>query len=223
MTQTAALFDMDHTLIWVNSGHSSIVLAKRLGLVNLSHLLTGIYKIMLYRLTLLDIDEWYEANIAMLKGYTMQDMDLFAELWFKTLVKNHVYKEGVDLIEMHRKQGHRLAIVSNGPEFFVSALAKALDVPEVISTRVEVKDGLLTGKLIKPLCYGEGKLKYTISWAKENDVDLANCYFYTDSHFDLPVMGAVGNPIAVNPDFRLKHAARNNGWPILNFRKASAF
>ena len=58
MSATAALFDMDHTLIWVNSGHSSIVLAKRMGLVNFSQLLTGIYKILLYRLALLNINEW---------------------------------------------------------------------------------------------------------------------------------------------------------------------
>jgi HAD superfamily hydrolase (TIGR01490 family) len=223
MTQPAALFDMDHTLIWVNSGHSSVVLAKRLGLVNLSHLLTGIYKIMLYRLTLLDIDEWYEVNVSMLKGYSVEEMDMFADLWFNTLVKKHLYKEGFELVQKHRQEGHRLAIVSNGPDFFVRALARALDVPEVISTQVEVIDGLLTGKLIKPLCYGKGKLKYTLAWAKENGIDLKQSYFYTDSHFDYPVMGSVGHPVAVNPDFRLKLAAHKHGWPIMNFKKVSAF
>jgi len=223
MSKTAALFDMDHTLIWVNSGHSSVVLAKRMGLVSLSHLLTGIYKILLYRLTLLEIDEWYEANISMLKGLSVEDMDLFADLWFKTMVKNHLYKEGVELINEHRRKGHRLAIVSYGPEFFVRALARALDVPEIISTRLEIKEGLLTGRLVKPLCYGEGKLKYTLAWAKENNIDLGSSYFYTDSNFDLAVMSSVGHPVAVNPDFRLKRQAKLNGWPILNFKKISAF
>lgn len=223
MSTTAALFDMDHTLIWVNSGHSSIVLAKRMGLVNLSHLLTGIYRILLYRLTLLKIDEWYEANISMLKGLTIEDMNIFAELWFNTMVKHHLYKEGLELINEHRRKGHRLAIVSNAPEFFVRALAQALDVPEIISTFVETQEGVLTGRLIKPLCYGEGKLQYTLSWAKENDIDLGSSYFYTDSNFDLAVMGSVGHPVAVNPDFRLKRQAKLNGWPILNFKKISAF
>jgi HAD superfamily hydrolase (TIGR01490 family) len=223
MSTTAALFDMDHTLIWVNSGHSSIVLAKRMGLVSSSQLLTGIYKILLYRLSLLNINEWYETNISTLKGLSIEDMDSFADLWFNTMVKKHLYKEGLELINEHRRKGHRLAIVSNGPEFFVRALARALDVPEIISTRLEIKEGLLTGKLVKPLCYGEGKLRYTLSWAEENDIDLGSSYFYTDSNFDLPVMRFVGHPVAVNPDFRLRRHARINGWPILNFKKISAF
>ena len=214
---------MDHTLIWVNSGHSSVVLAKRMGLVSFGQLITGIYKILLYRLALLNINEWYEANISTLKGLSIEDMDLFADLWFKTMVKNHLYKEGMELINEHRRKGHRLAIVSNAPEFFVRALARALDVPEIISTRLEIKEGLLTGKLVKPLCYGEGKLKYTLSWAEENDIDLGSSYFYTDSNFDLAVMSSVGHPVAVNPDFRLKRQAKLNGWPILNFKKISAF
>ncbi len=223
MSATAALFDMDHTLIWVNSGHSSIVLAKRLGLVNSSQLLKGIYKILLYRLALLNINEWYEANISTLKGLSIEDLDFFAGLWFNTMVKKHLYKEGLELINEHRAKGHRLAIVSNAPEFFVHALASALDVPEIISTRVETKEGVLTGKLILPLCYGEGKLEYTLSWAQENSIDLGSSYFYTDSNFDLAVMRSIGHPVAVNPDFRLKRQAKINGWPILNFRKISAF
>jgi putative phosphoserine phosphatase/1-acylglycerol-3-phosphate O-acyltransferase len=223
MKRVAALFDMDHTLIWVNSGHSSVVLAKRMGLVNLSHLLKGFYKILLYRLTLLDIDEWYENNVDLLKGYTIEDMDIFADLWFNTMVKKHLYKEGVDLINMHREKGHIIAIVSNGPEFFVNALARALGITEVISTKVETENGRLTGRIVKPLCYGEGKLKYTIEWADANAIDLSRSFFYTDSNFDLPVMGSVGHPVAVNPDIRLRREAKKQGWPIMNFKKVSAF
>ncbi len=223
MSETAALFDMDHTLIWVNSGHSSTLLARRMGLVSMGQLVTGIYKILLYRLSLLNINEWYEANISTLKGLSIEDMNFFADLWFKTMVKNHLYKEGMELINEHRRKGHRLAIVSNAPEFFVHALASALDIPEFISTRVEIKEGVLTGKLIPPLCYGEGKLKYTLAWAGENNIDLGSSYFYTDSNFDLAVMRSVGHPVAVNPDFKLKRQAKLNGWPILNFRKISAF
>jgi putative phosphoserine phosphatase/1-acylglycerol-3-phosphate O-acyltransferase len=199
------------------------VLAKRMGLVNFSQLLTGIYKILLYRLALLNISEWYKANISMLKGLRIEDMDFFADLWFNTMVKKHLYREGLELINEHRAKGHRLAIVSNGPEFFVHALASAIDVPEIISTLVETKEGVLTGKLITPHCYGEGKLKYTLSWAEENNIDLGSSYFYTDSNFDLAVMRSIGHPVAVNPDFRLKRQAKINGWPILNFRKISAF
>lgn len=223
MKNPAAMFDMDHTLIWVNSGHSSAVLAKRLGLVKMRHLLMGLYKIFLYRLALLDINDWYEANVSMLEGHSVEDMALFADLWFNTLVKNHLYKEGVDLIERHRVEGHRLAIVSNGPDFLVHALAKALDVTDVISTHVEVRNGILSGKLIKPLCCGKGKLGYTLEWAEENKIDLRQSYFYTDSYLDYAVMDSVGYPVAVNPDLKLWLSAKWRGWPIKHFKKVSAF
>lgn len=223
MSTAAALFDMDHTLIWVNSGHSSTVLARRMGLANFRDLLTGVYNILLYRLSLININDWYEANINQLKGVGVDEMNLFADLWFKTMVKSHFYKEAMELINEHRRKGHRLAIVSNGPEFLVRALAGAIDIPDCISTRVETEDGMLTGRLIKPLCYGEGKLGYTLSWAEANGVDLCESYFYTDSIFDLAMLQAVGHPVAVNPDYRLKKVAGRSGWSVLNFKKVSAF
>jgi len=223
MNHTAAFFDMDHTITWKNSGLSSVKYAKKQGLVETGHLMKGIIKIALYRLSLLNIERWYEENMANIAGLPVENMEHFSSMWFDDMTKKAIYKEAVQRIEDHRDKGHRVVIITNSPSFFVQPVADALEVSEIICTRVEVKDGILTGKLIKPLCYGEGKRHYAQTWAERNNIDLDRSYFYTDSYFDLPLMKVVGNPIATNPDMKLKKAALKNNWPILNFEKNSAF
>jgi len=102
-------------------------------------------------------------------------------------------------------------------------MAELLEIRDIICTRVEVKDGMLTGRIIKPLCYGEGKKMYAQQWASRNGIDLAESYFYTDSYFDIALMKAVGHPVATNPDMRLKKAAVQYNWPVLEFARESAF
>ncbi len=223
MNHIAAFFDMDHTITWENSGLSSVRFARKHGLVTHRHLMKGIIKIALYRLSLINVESWYEKNMENLSGLPLEDMEHFSSLWFDAMIRNAIYREAVQYIEDHADRGHHVVIISNAPSFFVQPVADALKISDVISTRVEVTDGILTGKLIKPLCYGEGKLHYAQTWARQNDIDLAGSYFYTDSYFDLPLMKAVGKPIPTNPDRRLKRAALKNNWPILTFEKHSAF
>ncbi|MFY9396921.1 MAG: HAD family hydrolase [Desulfomonilia bacterium] len=223
MGNIAALFDMDHTLTWKNSGLSSVRFARRLGLVSAGHLAKSTVKIILYRLSMLDIEEWYDRNVSMLSGTPIADIERFCYLWFDAMMKKSIYREAFELVLNHRKSGHRVAIISNSPTFFVEPVASALGISDVICTRAEIADGVLTGKLIKPLCYGEGKRRYALEWAELNGIDLSRSYFYTDSFFDLPLMETVGHPVAANPDMKLKKAAIERGWPIRRFARVSAF
>jgi len=219
----AAFFDMDHTITWANSGLSSVKFAREQGLVPASHLVMSVFKIILYRLSLLDIEQWYEKNMAMLSGTSLNDMNHFCSLWFEAVMKKTIYREAADLILSHRDRGHRVAVISNSPPFFVKPLADILDITDVICTEVEARDGILTGRLVKPLCYGEGKRVYALRWAGLTGIDLSQSYFYTDSFFDIPLMKTVGHPVATNPDMRLRRAALAYGWPVLKFARVAAF
>ncbi|HHO76754.1 MAG TPA: HAD family hydrolase [Deltaproteobacteria bacterium] len=223
MGQSAAFFDMDHTIIWENSGLSSVRFARKHGLITLGHLMKGIVKITLYRLSLMNIEAWYEKNMGILSGMTIEDMDHFSSLWFDAMIRKSIYKEAADLIGEHTRKGHRVVIITNAPPFFVKPVAETLAITDIICTQVEVKDGVFTGKLIKPLCYGQGKFHYASVWAGNNDIDMGSSYFYTDSYYDIELMKAVGNPIATNPDRKLIRTASENNWPILFFKKRSAF
>jgi HAD superfamily hydrolase (TIGR01490 family) len=223
MGNIAAFFDMDHTITWKNSGLSSVKFARKQGLIPASHLALSVFKIILYRLSLLNIEQWYEKNMAMLSGTSMSDMEHFCSLWFEAMMRKAIYREAADLIVDHKYRGHRVAVISNSPHFFVKPVAGILGIEDVICTQAEEKDGILTGRLIKPLCYGEGKRMYARKWAELSGTDLSESYFYTDSFFDVPLMKSVGHPIATNPDMRLRKTALASGWPILKFARVSAF
>lgn len=223
MAQIAALFDMDHTITWKNAGLSSVQFAHKQGMVPLGFLLLGILRIGLYRMSLLNIDQWYEGNMELLAGLSLSDIDKFSKAWFEAMIRKSIYKEAHTLIRDHQSKGHRLVVISNSPPFFVKPLADALGINEIITSQVEIRDGVLTGKLIKPLCYGKGKRDYALSWAQGHGVDLVQSYFYTDSFYDIDLLHEVGLPFATNPDRRLRKEALRNNWDILDFKRESAF
>ena len=214
---------MDHTITWKNSGLSSVQFARSQGMVPLSFLLTGVVRIALYRLSLLNIEQWYERNISLLAGLKVEEIDRFSAAWFEAMIRKAIYSEAVNLVRLHQEKGHHLVVISNSPPFFVKQLASALGITETITTQVEIINGTLTGKLIKPLCYGKGKRHYALRWSEENNVDLSQSYFYTDSFYDIDLLHDVGFPVATNPDRRLRKIALANGWGIRDFKRESAF
>ncbi|HOJ13119.1 MAG TPA: HAD family hydrolase [Deltaproteobacteria bacterium] len=219
----AALFDMDHTLTWKNAGLTSIQFAYRQGLAPRGLVVLGALRILLYRLSLVNIEQWYERNVSLLRGAALEDMERFAAGWFSAMIKPALYRDAVRLVEEHRRSGHRLVLVSNSPPFLVRVVADGLSIGEIITTILETEDGRLTGRIVKPLCYGTGKRLYVLKWASENGVDLSKSSFYTDSFYDIHLLFDVGRPVAVNPDRRLRAAARRFGWEIMDFERVGAF
>jgi HAD superfamily hydrolase (TIGR01490 family) len=130
-----------------------------------------------------------------------------------------VRPESVVLLDRHRRQGRATYIVSASPKELVEPLAKALGMTDGIGTVSEVVDGAYTGALVGPFCYGEGKVEAIRAIAAWEGFDLGECYAYSDSISDLPMLEAVGHPVAVNPDNRLNAIALRRGWPIVIFAR----
>jgi HAD superfamily hydrolase (TIGR01490 family) len=125
------------------------------------------------------------------------------------------------LLEQHTKAGRETWIVSASPIEIVEPLAIALGMTGGIGTRGEVDNGVYTGKLNGPFCYGEGKAEAITSLAAERSIDLASSWSYSDSMSDLPMMELVGNAVAVNPDSQLATLSRQRGWPVVIFAQRS--
>jgi HAD superfamily hydrolase (TIGR01490 family) len=125
------------------------------------------------------------------------------------------------LLEQHTKAGRETWIVSASPIEIVEPLAIALGMTGGIGTRGEVDNGVYTGKLNGPFCYGEGKAEAITALAAERDIDLAGSWSYSDSMSDLPMMELVGNAVAVNPDSQLATLSRQRGWPVVIFAQRS--
>jgi phosphoserine phosphatase len=109
--------------------------------------------------------------------------------------------------------------VSASPIELVDPLAKALGMTAGIGTKSAIEDGIYTGQLDGPFCYGAGKVEAMRTLAKWEGLDLAQCWAYSDSISDLPMLQAVGHAVAVNPDGKLTRAANDNNWPIVVFSR----
>jgi HAD superfamily hydrolase (TIGR01490 family) len=151
-------------------------------------------------------------------GDDEREMRRLCDRWFVEDVVPHLTERGTQQVAYHKAQGHILALVSASTQYVVEPMAAYLGFAgQFVCTHLESEDGVLTGKIIPPPCYGPGKVVWAERFAAEYDVDLSASFFYTDSVSDLPLLERVGHPVAVNPDPRLRRLAQKRGWPLLKF------
>jgi HAD superfamily hydrolase (TIGR01490 family) len=217
----AAFFDLDKTVI---SKSSSLALSRpffRAGLVSRSQLLRGIYAQIVYLMVGADekrMDRAKEGLLALTKGWDREEVEEVVREAIEEVVDPYIYQEALDLIALHRALGRNVYIVSSSPEEVVRPLAERLGVEGVVATRAESVDGKYTGKL-EFYCYGEQKAEAIRNLAQAEGIDLAGSFAYSDSITDQPMLEAVGNPVAVNPDRELRRLAEQLEWKVRDFRR----
>src|SRR6185295_11233886 len=128
-----------------------------------------------------------------------------------------IYDEAASLIEQHHAAGRDVVIVSSSGSEVVEPIGALLGADHVIATRLQIEDGCYTGE-IEYYAYAENKAAAIRELAEVEGYDLAECYAYSDSSTDLPLLEAVGHPSAVNPDRALRKVALERSWPVLEFR-----
>jgi len=212
----AAFFDVDGTLLSVQSGLLYIRNLRRNGLMGLSDVLRIYWGYLTYRLGVMNIARLAEVTSRWLVGRTEQSVLDHASDWYRDEVRAHLRSEIVALVEEHRARGDVLALLTSGTRYLTDFVRVDLDIEHALHTMVEVVDGRFTGRGVEPFCYGRGKIYWAERFAAEHGIDLANSYFYTDSIVDLPMMERVGHPVAVYPDPRLRAEAKRRGWPIID-------
>lgn len=122
------------------------------------------------------------------------------------------------VIEEHRRSGRLLVMATTTPRDLVKPLADLLGFDDVVATRYGVnEDGTYNGQIDGPFVWNSGKLEAVRAWAEKKRVSLADSYAYSDSVFDAPLLAAVGHPVAVNPDPRLILVAAARRWPVMHF------
>jgi HAD superfamily hydrolase (TIGR01490 family) len=217
----AAFFDLDKTVI---SRSSSLALTRpmyRAGLVSRSALLKGAYAQLVYLLVGADekkMDKVKEGMLALTKGWERGQVEEIIREASTELIDPYIYLEALDLMELHRALGRKVFIVSSSPEEVVRPLAEHLGRVDVIATRAKIEDDKYTGQL-EFYCYGENKGRAIQAVAEQEGIDLTGSYAYSDSVTDLPMLQAVGHPVAVNPDRDLRREAEKRGWRIRYFRR----
>ena len=140
------------------------------------------------------------------------------EVYEKHLAKA-IYPEARAMVAAHIAKGHTVAIVSAATPYQIDPIARDLGISHVMCTRMEVKDGVFTGDIVKPACWGEGKAYAGQKLADKYHLDLAKSFFYTDSAEDLPLLEIVGYPRPMNPDAKLSALAFKNDWLVYRFQE----
>lgn len=209
-----AFFDMDLTLVRVNTGSKWISYLRRHNEISLPRMLQAMGWIARYKLAILDMEGVTAKVIASMAGQSEAEMVDKCLVFTREEVLPQISPKGLAKLAWHRAQGHEVAILSSTTPYVAEPLARHLGIEHVLCTRLGIRDGKFDGTHVRPTCYGPGKVHWAESFAKARGIDLRKSWFYTDSYSDLPMLERVGERVVVNPDARLKRHARRVGWTV---------
>lgn len=214
---TGVFFDLDNTLVNKSTGLLWFKYLRKNGRASVFDTIRATYAYVRYRMNSLDIKTLAEREVKKVAGISEEYMIEVCERWFDDMVKHHILPRAVEVVNEHRAEGHLLAILSAATPYTVNPVKRHLGIEHGIGTQLVVRDGVFTGELVEPYCYGEGKIYWAERFAKEVGLRLEDCYFYTDSFTDMPMLERVGMPRPVNADRLLEAEARRRGWPLMKF------
>jgi len=217
---SAAFFDLDKTVIAKSSALAFGRPFYRDGLISRRDVVKSAYAQFMFRLGGTDEQTMartrdYLADLT--KGWKVDQVRQIVVEALDELINPYVYAEAASLIVEHQAAGRDVVLVSASGDEIVRPIGELLGVADVIATRMSIVDGRYAGE-VAFYAAGENKAQGVRELAAERGYDLAECYAYSDSSSDLPLLGAVGHPTAVNPSRTLRRVAVENSWPILEFR-----
>ena len=216
-SEIGAFFDFDGTVIHGYSATKYLQEQIKRGDVKPKHL-PKIAKIMTqFGLGELGFSGMMAATAEFLKDIEEKEYFEFGEHLYKKHLAKLIYPESRALIEAHLKQGHTVALISAATPYQVTAAARELGIKHVMCTLLETENGKFTGQVVKPTCYGMGKVAAAQKLAEQHNLKAENCFFYSDSDEDIELLEWVGKPRPLNPNSRLRRIARGRGWLVRDF------
>lgn len=223
--QPVAFFDLDNTFV---KGSAMFFLVKgmyRRGYFSKSDIARFVIANLRYRLTGTEnpeeIEKYKHAAMEFIEGHTVQEMTQLADEIYEEFISPKLWQGTIALAHDHLAKGHEVWLITASPSEMANLVASRLGLTGALGTRAEAIDGVYTGRLLGELLHEEAKAEALRSMAAERELDLSNCYAYSDSHHDLPLLRSVGNPNAINPDATLGLIAYANEWGVHDFRRWS--
>jgi HAD superfamily hydrolase (TIGR01490 family) len=213
-----AFFDLDKTLLAANTARMWLRRELALGHVTRWQVVRATAWLAQYSLGFVALERAAKLAIGSLAGSQASAFRERTAAFYEAHVRT-LYRPGArKVLEQHRAAGDRLVLLTASSIYLSELVERDLRLDAVLCNRLEVDDrGLHTGRTIGSVCFGSGKLEHARAFAERAQVQLSECAFYTDSYSDLPVLAAVGQPVAVNPDQRLRRTALRRGWPVVDW------
>jgi HAD superfamily hydrolase (TIGR01490 family) len=215
-----ALFDLDHTLIPLDSDYEWGQFLARIGAVDrIVFAERNAAFFAQYQAGTIDPVEYLEFALGTLAQFKRKQLDEWHEQFMQEVISPVILPVARDLIQKHHDAGDLVGIVTATNRFVTAPIAHAFGVTHLIAAEPELTlEGELTGKLSGVPTSGEGKVVHTGQWLASMGKTLdsfPNSYFYSDSQNDIPLLSAVTHPVATNPNAKLTAHAQAHGWPIL--------
>lgn len=222
-TRSAAFFDLDGTLVQANIVHYFLYFAmKGRSLIWKTAFMSAFLPKVAYYVAADIVSRTY-FNRIFYRNYRGMDAGRLrkeASELFEDFVRPRLFPEAVAEVRRHRLAGRPIVIVTGSLDLIAEPVRSHLDGERVMAVSIEERDGRLTGVLLSPPLGGEEKARAMRSLAASEDIDLSGSYAYGDSSADVPMLKAVGHPVAVNPRGELKKTALRWGWETRSWQVA---
>jgi len=220
MNKNLALFDLDHTLLPLDSDYEWGSFLTRIGAVDpVEYERRNAEFYEQYKVGTLDPRDFLAFALGTLSVFSRKQLDEWHNQFMEEVIRPAMLPPAYKLLEKHQVQGDLVAIVTATNRFVTEPIARAFGVENLIAALPEENaDGSFTGKLVGIPTSGKGKITHTQNWLASFGKNLDNyekSYFYSDSYNDLPLLSRVTHPVATNPDTRLESHATANNWTLL--------
>ena len=175
-----------------------------------------------YRLGVADINRLARRALGRLAGTPAATLAARYRECHRVVVRGRIFEEARATVAAHQRAGHTVAIVTGATVYAARPLAEDLGVNYIVANELHVEDGTLTGRVVPPLCHGDGKLKRVTALAEHLGLRIDDAICYGNRGRDLPLLRRVRGPVAVNPDATLRKVAAEQHWPILTWQALAA-
>jgi HAD superfamily hydrolase (TIGR01490 family) len=209
-----AFFDVDNTILAINSGTAWMKFLYRRGEIGRRDLARAMVWAALYHVSMLDMHSLAVRLAERERGGSEARMREVCERWWQEEIRRHVTPRALAAIDRHRARGDKIALLTSGTQFLAEPMARDLGCDAALCSRLEVEGGVFTGRFADPFCFGHGKIAWAERYAAQVGRPVEASAFYSDSYNDLPMLERVAEPVVVNPDFRLARVARLRRWPV---------
>lgn len=213
-----AFFDLDRTLLSVNSGELWVRRELALGNIKKRQAMRAMWWLVRYELGFASGEDMVAEAVTHITGVSAKALLQRTATFYETEVRRTFRPGALEMLEQHRRAGDRLVMLTSSSHLLAEMAAAELRFDAVLSNRLQIgADGNHTGLIEGRVCFGEGKLVHATAEADRVGASVRDAAFYTDSFSDLPVMEVVQTPVAVNPDQRLRRHAQKRGWKIVDW------
>ena len=214
-----AIFDLDNTLLSIDSDHAWGEFLLEQGAVDPIAYREANERFMAdYNAGTLDMAAFLEMALKPLADNTPEQLSAWHQQFMASKIEPHILPKAEELLARHRTRGDTLLIITATNRFITAPIAERLGVDHLIAVNPEVHAGRYTGRVSGIPSYREGKVTRLHQWLEQQDISLDGAWFYSDSHNDLPLLEKVDHPVAVDPDDTLRKVAEERQWRIMSLR-----